>query len=70
MPIWQDEDAFFADYAASQKKLSELGFNPYPLGSKGAAKNFTVLAQAAVGVAAGAAAVIFSYFYEVHRRVK
>ena len=24
--MWQDEDAFFVDYAASHKKLSELGF--------------------------------------------
>ncbi|KAJ0039844.1 hypothetical protein Pint_28479 [Pistacia integerrima] len=66
----KDEDAFFADYAASHKKLSELGFNPSPLGSKGAVKNCTVLAQGAVGVAVAAAVVIFSYFYEVHRRVK
>ncbi|KAJ0097502.1 hypothetical protein Patl1_29110 [Pistacia atlantica] len=66
----KDEDAFFADYAVSHKKLSELGFNPSPLGSKGAVKNCTVLAQGAVGVAVAAAVVIFSYFYEVHRRVK
>lgn len=27
--MWvQSEDAFFADYAASHKKLSELGFTP------------------------------------------
>lgn len=24
--IWQDEDAYFRDYAVSHKKLSELGF--------------------------------------------
>lgn len=28
--MWQNEEAFFTDYAASHKKLSELGFtSPY-----------------------------------------
>lgn len=68
--IWQDEDAFFTDYAASHKKLSELGFNPPSLGFKDAVKNTALLAQSAVGVAVAAAVVIFSYFYEVHRKTK
>lgn len=68
--IWQDEDAFFTDYAASHKKLSELGFNPPSLGFKGAVKNSALLVQSAVGVAVAAAVVIFSYFYEVHRKTK
>lgn len=29
--MFQDEDAFFTDYAAPHKKLSELDFNPPPL---------------------------------------
>lgn len=66
----KDEDAFFTDYAASHKKLSELGFNPPSSGFKDAVKNSTLLAQSAVGVAVAAAVVIFSYFYEVHRRIK
>lgn len=66
----KDEDAFFADYAASHKKLSELGFNPPSLVFKDAVKKSALLAQSAVGVAVAAAVVIFSYFYEVHRRTK
>lgn len=66
----KDEDAFFTDYAASHKKLSELGFNPPSLGFKDAVKNTALLAQSAVGVAVAAAVVIFSYFYEVHRKTK
>jgi L-ascorbate peroxidase len=56
---WQDEDAFFSDYAVSHKKLSELGFT----------KNRTLLAQSAVGVAVAATVIILSYFYEINRRV-
>lgn len=67
---WQDEDAFFTDYAASHKKLSELGFTPPSSGSKGAAKSSKILAQSAVVVAVAAAVVILSYFYEIHRRIK
>ncbi|KAK3037162.1 hypothetical protein RJ639_031049, partial [Escallonia herrerae] len=65
----KDEEAFFNDYAASHKKLSELGFTP-PSCFKLAVKNPAILAQSAVGVAVAAAVVILSYFYEVHRRVK
>lgn len=70
LSIWQDEDAFFTDYAASHKKLSELGFSPPSCGSMIAVKNSAVLAQSAVGVVVAVAVVIFSYFYEVQRRTK
>ncbi|XP_057470257.1 L-ascorbate peroxidase 3-like [Actinidia eriantha] len=67
----KDEEAFFADYAASHKKLSELGFTPSSSGFKATtAKTRTILAQSAVGVAVATAVVLLSYFYEVHRRVK
>ncbi|KAJ4714158.1 Ascorbate peroxidase [Melia azedarach] len=66
----KDEDAFFTDYAASHKKLSELGFSPPSCGSMIAVKNSAVLAQSAVGVVVAVAVVIFSYFYEVQRRTK
>lgn len=66
----KDEEAFFRDYAASHKKLSELGFNPASSGFKLAVKNSTTLAQSAFGVAVAAAVVIFSYFYEINRRAK
>lgn len=64
----KDEEAFFRDYAASHKKLSELGFTPG--GSKTGPKDSTVLAQSAVGVAVAAAVVILSYIYEVRKRAK
>ncbi|CAI0557493.1 unnamed protein product, partial [Linum tenue] len=57
----KDEDAFFKDYAAAHKRLSELGFTP-------ASSASNVLAQSAVGVAVAAAVVIFSYLYEVRKR--
>ncbi|XP_027179235.1 L-ascorbate peroxidase 3 [Coffea eugenioides] len=58
----KDQEAFFRDYAASHKKLSELGFNPPSSRFK--------LAQAAFGVAVAATVVILSYFYEINRRAK
>ncbi|OAY60887.1 probable L-ascorbate peroxidase 3, peroxisomal [Manihot esculenta] len=61
----KDEDAFFTDYAAAHKKLSELGFTPAFKAAK-----FTLRAQSAVGVAIVAAMVILSYYYEVHKRLK
>ncbi|KAF7130130.1 hypothetical protein RHSIM_Rhsim10G0209400 [Rhododendron simsii] len=66
----KDEEAFFADYAASHKKLSELGFTPPSSCFKVTAKTGAILAQSAVGVAVATAVVLLSYFYEVHRRVK
>ncbi|KDP24002.1 hypothetical protein JCGZ_25390 [Jatropha curcas] len=63
----KDEDAFFADYAMSHKKLSELGFKP-PF--KATAKCSALFARSVVGVAVATAVVIFSYYYEVQRRVK
>lgn len=54
----------------SHKKLSELGFTPPSSCFKLAVKTSTVLAQGVVGVAVAAAVVIFSYFYEVNRRIK
>ncbi|KAG5530190.1 hypothetical protein RHGRI_030534 [Rhododendron griersonianum] len=62
----KDEEAFFADYAASHKKLSELGFTP----PSSCFKVTAILAQSAVGVAVATAVVLLSYFYEAHRRVK
>ncbi|GMH16363.1 hypothetical protein Nepgr_018204 [Nepenthes gracilis] len=64
----KDEDAFFRDYAASHKKLSELGFTP--TGSKLIAKDSTILAQSAVGLVVAAAVVILSYLYEVRKKTK
>ncbi|XP_048231103.1 L-ascorbate peroxidase 3 [Ricinus communis] len=61
-----DEDAFFADYAASHKKLSELGFTPPARGTL-ATKCCTLFAQGAVGVALAAALVVLGYYYEAHR---
>lgn len=66
--LWQDEDAFFKGYAASHKKLSELGFTPSS--GKAIVKDSTVLAQGAVGVAVAAAVVILSYFYEIRKKMK
>ncbi|WCJ32654.1 ascorbate peroxidase 3 [Euphorbia peplus] len=54
----KDEDAFFADYAMSHKKLSELGFRE-------TAKFSTILA----GVAIAATVVILGYCYELNRRI-
>ncbi|KAM7470927.1 hypothetical protein LguiA_009110 [Lonicera macranthoides] len=64
----KDEDAFFKDYAASHKKLSELGFKPGSAGVK--VKDSTILAQSAVGVAVTAAVVILSYLYEMRKKLK
>lgn len=64
---WQDEEAFFRDYAESHKKLSELGFTSSS--SKIIAKDSTVLAQGAVGVAVCAAVVILGYLYEARKRM-
>ncbi|KAJ0077206.1 hypothetical protein Patl1_36036 [Pistacia atlantica] len=64
----KDEDAFFKDYAASHKKLSELGLSPSS--SKIIQKDGSILAQSAVGVAVTAAVVILSYVYEVRKRMK
>jgi len=68
--FWQDEDAFFRDYAESHKKLSELGFTPRRSGSgaKCDAKTSVILAQSAVGVAVAATVVVLSYLYETSRR--
>ncbi|XP_059439078.1 L-ascorbate peroxidase 3-like [Corylus avellana] len=65
----KDEDAFFTDYAASHKKLSELGFTRPSSGLTGAAKSSKILAQSVVGAVA-VAVVILSYFYEIHRKIK
>lgn len=65
--LWQDEDAFFRDYAVSHKKLSELGVVP---SSKAPVKDGVILAQGAVGIVVTAAVVILGYLYEVHKRAK
>lgn len=64
----KDEDAFFRDYAASHKKLSELGFTP--TSSKPGVKDSTILAQSAVGVIVAAAVVVFGYVYESRKKMK
>ncbi|KAL9267458.1 L-ascorbate peroxidase 3-like protein [Drosera capensis] len=64
----KDEEAFFKDYAASHKKLSELGFTPTP--PKPVVKDATLLAQSAVGVAVAAGVAIISYLYEVRKKTK
>ena len=46
--LWQDEDAFFIDYAASHKRLSELGFLAPPCS---AGKRLSRVTQSAVGIA-------------------
>ncbi|XP_052195568.1 L-ascorbate peroxidase 3-like [Diospyros lotus] len=58
----EDEEAFFADYAASHKKLSELGFTSTPPSS-----GFNL---AAMGVAVATVVLLLGYVYEVGRRVK
>ncbi|KAL3514998.1 hypothetical protein ACH5RR_021900 [Cinchona calisaya] len=66
----KDEDAFFRDYAASHKKLSELGFTPHSSGSKVTIKDSTILVQSAVSVAVAVAVVVLSYLYEVRKKIK
>ncbi|KAJ9172664.1 hypothetical protein P3X46_015878 [Hevea brasiliensis] len=58
----RDEDAFFTDYAAAHKKLSELGFTPHSKAAK-----CTLLVQSAVVVAVVAAVAVLSYYYDVNR---
>ncbi|KAL2234873.1 UNVERIFIED_CONTAM: L-ascorbate peroxidase 3 [Sesamum indicum] len=57
----KDEEAFFKDYAASHKRLSELGFSPPSLLT-------SVLKKTLTAVAVAAALVVLSYIYEVNRR--
>lgn len=81
--LWskQDEDAFFSDYAASHKKLSELGckdtspaFATESAGSKTAVEAYqsstAILGQASLGVAVAAVVVALSYIYEAKRKIK
>ncbi|XP_019423695.1 PREDICTED: L-ascorbate peroxidase 3, peroxisomal-like [Lupinus angustifolius] len=60
-----DEDAFLEDYAASHKKLSELG-----LTSKHVAENGPTLAQGAIAVVIAITVVILGYLIEVNRKTK
>ncbi|XP_020217105.1 L-ascorbate peroxidase 3 [Cajanus cajan] len=53
----KDEDAFFADYASSHKKLSELGFN---------VKDRSMLVKGAIGIAIALTAVILGYLRELN----
>ncbi|KAL1566641.1 L-ascorbate peroxidase 3 [Salvia divinorum] len=57
----EDEEAFFRDYAASHKRLSELGFSP-PSSFRLAIKKTMVAAAVAVTV------VFLSYLYEINKR--
>jgi hypothetical protein len=63
--IWQEEDAFFTDYAISHKKLSELGFTRPSLGA-----SRTSTRQSAVVVAVAAMMVIFGYFFDFFKIYK
>ncbi|KAK7252978.1 hypothetical protein RIF29_37318 [Crotalaria pallida] len=55
-----DEDAFFEDYAASHKKLSELGFNFKP-------EKRSPLAQGAIAFVIATTVVILGYLLELNR---
>lgn len=57
----EDEEAFFKDYAASHKRLSELGFTP-PSSLRLALKKTMIAAAVAATV------VLLSYFYETNKR--
>eukprot|EP00270_Netrium_digitus_P020947 TRINITY_DN877_c0_g1_i1.p1 TRINITY_DN877_c0_g1~~TRINITY_DN877_c0_g1_i1.p1 ORF type:complete len:299 (+),score=54.16 TRINITY_DN877_c0_g1_i1:72-968(+) len=70
-----DEDAFFQDYVAAHKKLSELGCkdtSPAFWGTTqveaSASSSSAVLAQAAVGFAVTAGVLLLGYFNEIRRR--
>ncbi|XP_057804753.1 L-ascorbate peroxidase 3-like isoform X2 [Salvia miltiorrhiza] len=56
----EDEEAFFRDYAASHKRLSELGFSP-PSSLRLAMKKTMIAAVVAVTV------VFLSYLYEINK---
>ncbi|EPS62018.1 hypothetical protein M569_12777, partial [Genlisea aurea] len=57
----EDEEAFFKDYAASHKRLSELGFSPPP-------SFFRRILKKTVAAFVVAAAVAFlSYLYDIYR---
>ena len=62
---WQDEEAFFRDYAASHKKLSELGFVPPTWTSRviTAVKNSSTMAKTAAGVAFATTAIAITFYY-------
>ncbi|KAL8532092.1 hypothetical protein ACS0TY_008634 [Phlomoides rotata] len=57
----KDEEAFFKDYSASHRRLSELGFTP-PSSLRSA------LRKTVMTVAVAATVVILSYLYEIKRR--
>lgn len=61
----QDEEAFFRDYAASHKKLSELGFVPPTWTSRviTAVKNSSTMAKTAAGVAIATTAIAITFYY-------
>ncbi|KAK6127598.1 hypothetical protein DH2020_038659 [Rehmannia glutinosa] len=57
----KDEEAFFRDYAASHKRLSELGFTQPSLLR-------LALKKTMIAVVVSATVVIFSYLYEINTR--
>ncbi|MED6108457.1 L-ascorbate peroxidase 3 [Stylosanthes scabra] len=58
-----DEDAFFADYAVSHKKLSELGFNPNrPSDSR--------IVHGVIGFLVASTVVVLGYLIEFNRKTK
>ncbi|TKY70323.1 L-ascorbate peroxidase 3 [Spatholobus suberectus] len=54
----KDEDAFFADYATSHKKLSELGF---------IFKNNSILVKGLLAITIALTAVVLGYLYELNK---
>ncbi|MED6211907.1 L-ascorbate peroxidase 3 [Stylosanthes scabra] len=58
-----DEDAFFADYAVSHKKLSELGFNPNRLSD-------SRIVHGVIGFLVASTVVVLGYLIEVNRKTK
>ncbi|XP_050229398.1 L-ascorbate peroxidase 3, partial [Mercurialis annua] len=61
----EDEEAFFADYAESHKKLSELGFTP-----PSSKRTSTPFARSVVAVAVAATVVVLGYLYEFNKSFK
>eukprot|EP00475_Leptophrys_vorax_P033198 TRINITY_DN51963_c0_g1_i1.p1 TRINITY_DN51963_c0_g1~~TRINITY_DN51963_c0_g1_i1.p1 ORF type:complete len:296 (+),score=30.30 TRINITY_DN51963_c0_g1_i1:256-1143(+) len=73
----KDQEAFFRDYAAAHKKMSELGckdtspaFWEAAAAAKETISGSTILAQSAVGLIATGAVLVLGYLYEMRRKVK
>ncbi|GJP39276.1 hypothetical protein CLOM_g23665 [Closterium sp. NIES-68] len=73
----KDEEAFFRDYTAAHKKMSELGCkdtSPAFWEAEAAAKETvsasTILAQSAFGFVVTAGVLVLGYLYELRRKAK